>query len=312
MIKPIELKEQNFRPKIRIIGIGGGGNSIISEIAPKIKRASFVAVDTDLGAPKKVPGKIKRFRFNQKLTQGLEREKIKNLFKGIDFCILVSCLGGGAGSGISPIFAEIARKLRNITLGIFILPFEFEGEEKMEIARSSLEKIRPNLNASIVISNENLFKLIDKKSSFKEALFIVNERVAENLEGLIEMLYSSDRFIDIDFADLKVILAGRGKLAFLNSVEVKIQKPIQGIARKVLFNRLSPYRSYKAKGILFNITGGENLSLNEVKQIGSIITNLVNPRAKVVFGVTQNKKYQDKIKITLLATGCEWKDYNIK
>ena len=311
MIKPIELKEQNFRPKIRIIGIGGGGNSIISEIAPKIKRASFVAVDTDLGAPKKVPGKIKRFRFNQKLTQGLEREKIKNLFKGIDFCILVSCLGGGAGSGISPIFAEIARKLRNITLGIFILPFEFEGEEKMEIARSSLEKIRPNLNASIVISNENLFKLIDKKSSFKEALFIVNERVAENLEGLIEMLYSSD-FIDIDFADLKVILAGRGKLAFLNSVEVKIQKPIQGIARKVLFNRLSPYRSYKAKGILFNITGGENLSLNEVKQIGSIITNLVNPRAKVVFGVTQNKKYQDKIKITLLATGCEWKDYNIK
>ncbi|PJB09394.1 cell division protein FtsZ, partial [bacterium (Candidatus Gribaldobacteria) CG_4_9_14_3_um_filter_36_15] len=81
-----------------------------------------------------------------------------------------------------------------------------------------------------------------------------------------------------------------------------------GIARKVLFNRLSPYRSYKAKGILFNITGGENLSLNEVNQIGSIITNLVNPRAKVVFGVTQNKKYQDKIKITLLATGCEWKE----
>jgi len=308
MIKPVELKEQTFRPKIRIIGIGGGGNSIISEIAPKIKRASFVAVDTDLGTPKKVPGKIKRFRFNQKLTQGLEREKIKNLFKGIDFCILVSCLGGGAGSGISPIFAEIARKLRNTTLGIFILPFEFEGEGKMEIARSSLEKIRPNLNASIVISNENLFKLVDKKSSFKEALFIVNERVAENLEGLIEMLYSSDLFIDIDFADLKVILAGRGKLAFLNSVEVKIQKPIQGIARKVLFNRLSPYRSYKAKGILFNITGGENLSLNEVNQIGSIITNLVNPRAKVVFGVTQNKKYQDKIKITLLATGCEWKE----
>ena len=308
MIKPVELKEQTFRPKIRIIGIGGGGNSIISEIAPKIKRASFVAVDTDLGTPKKVPGKIKRFRFNQKLTQGLEREKIKNLFKGIDFCILVSCLGGGAGSGISPIFAEIARKLRNTTLGIFILPFEFEGEGKMEIARSSLEKIRPNLNASIVISNENLFKLVDKKSSFKEALFIVNERVAENLEGLIEMLYSSDLFIDIDFADLKVILAGRGKLAFLNSVEVKIQKPIQGIARKVLFNRLSPYRSYKAKGILFNITGGENLSLNEVNQIGSIITNLVNPRAKVVFGVNQNKKYQDKIKITLLATGCEWKE----
>lgn len=326
--KPIEPAV--YKPKIRVVGIGGGGGSIVSEIAPKIKRASFVVVDTDQRVLKELPSKIKHFQFDKKLIHTLEtkkefekqeqalqdeREKIKNLLKGVDFCILVSCLGGEAGSGISPVFAEIARMgtvpvqgQSPITLGIFILPFEFE-EKKMEIAKSSLEKIRKDVNASVIISNQKLLQSVKENTPLKEAFSIVNKQLGESLEGLIEILYPSDLF-RIDFTDLKAILAGRGKFAFLNTIETKAQGLVQVIARKVLYNRLSPYLIFKAKRILFNIMGGENLSLNEVNQIGSIITKLINPRAKIVFGITQNKKYEDKIKIVLLATDCQWQDYD--
>ncbi len=315
---------QIYEPRIKIIGIGGGGSSIVSEIASQIKRASFIVVDADQRVLKELPSKIKHFQFDQKLIHALkakkeleeqeqtpqdEREKIKGLLRGVDFCILVSCLGGEAGSGISPVFAEISRELRNITLGIFILPFEFEEERKMEIAKFSLEKIRKDINASVIISNQKLLQAVKEDTPLKEALSIVNKQLGESLRGLIEMFYASGLFC-IDFTDLKTILAGRGKFAFLNTIEAKAQGPVQSIARKVLYNRLSPYLIFKAKGILFNIMGGENLSLNEVNQIGSVITKLVNPRAKIVFGITQNKKYEDKIKIVLLATDCQWQDYN--
>lgn len=292
-------------PEIRIIGIGGGGGAIVSEIAKNVKKASFVVVDTDLG-----------------------EKKTKNLFLGIDFCILISCLGGKTGSNILPILTEVSREFKLITLGIFVLPFEFEGEKKMRIAKSALEKISPNLNALVIISNQKLFCVVNKKTSLKEALSAVNKQVAESLKGLIELLYSSD-LININLSDLRTILAGRGKLAFLNSIEAETTKPIhpvrgqrvqteaqkkrtsnrvQGIARKVVHNRLSPYLSYKAKKILFGITAGETFTLNETNQIGSIITNLVNPRAQIIFGVGQNKEYKDKIRITLLATGCQWQE----
>ncbi len=319
---------QIYEPRIKIIGIGGGGSSIVSEIASQIKRASFIVVDADQRVLKELPSKIKHFQFDQKLIHALkakkeleeqeqtpqdEREKIKGLLRGVDFCILVSCLGGEAGSGISPVFAEISRELRNITLGIFILPFEFEEERKMEIAKFSLEKIRKDINASVIISNQKLLQAVKEDTPLKEALSIVNKQLGESLRGLIEMFYASGLFC-IDFTDLKTILAGRGKFAFLNTIETKFQGSVQIIARKVLHNRLSPYLVFKAKRILFNIMGAENLSLNEVNQIGSIITKLVNPRAKIVFGITQNKKYEDedKIKIVLLATDCQWQEWEKK
>jgi len=271
-------------PKIRIIGIGGGGNAIVSEVALRVKKASFVMLDADVG-----------------------EKRAKNLFEGIDFCILVSCLGGQVGSNILPILAEASRRSKIITLGIFVLPFEFEGEERIELAKVSLANIKPNLSASVVVSNQKLLNVTDNITPFKEAFSIVNQWVAESLEGLIKM-FDSSGLISTNFADLKMTLTGRGKLAFLNSVEAEISQSIQGTARKVVFNRLSPYLAYKAKKILFNITGGENLSINEINQIGSIISKSINPQAKISFGITQDKQYQNRIRITLLATGCQWQE----
>lgn len=298
----LDKVEEILGPKIRIIGIGGGGNAIVSRIAQKVKSTSFVVADIDEKVLKELPRRIQHFLFD-----GESEKKAKTLFEGIDFCILVACLGGEASSAILPVFAEISQRRKVVTLGIFLLPFEFEGEKKTGLAEFSLEKIRPNLNASVIISNQKLFNILNKNTPFKEAFFIANRWVAECLEGLIEVLYSSG-LIGIDLAELKMVLAGRGKLAFLNTVEEEASKSIQGIARRAVYNRLSPYLAYKAERILFNITGGENLSINAVNQIGSIISKLINPRAKISFGVTQDKKYQDKIRITLLASGCEWQE----
>lgn len=313
-----------YETKIKVIGIGGGGSSIISEIAPQVKRAGFIVANTDLQALKEVTGRIKRFQFGQKLTHGLgagmdpkigetaaqnAKDRAQKLFQKIDLCILISCLGGGTGSGASPVFAEISQELKNITLGIFTLPFEFEGKKRMEIAQASLEKLKPNLNASVIIPNERIFQITDKKTFLKEAFSTINKFLAESLEGLIKMIYSPG-LINIDFADLKTILSGTGRLAYLNTAEVESSNQVENMAREILSNPLYPYSPQQAPGVLFNIDGGLNLGMSEMEQIGKTISNSMSSRPRIAFGVTQNKK--DKIKITLLANGCKWEKWEKK
>jgi len=239
------------KTKIRVIGIGGGAGNIVSEIASRIKGASFVVANTDLQALRSASRKAQRFQFGKELTQGLgtgmsvelgemaaqnEKEKIKKILEDQDLLIIVACLGGGTASGAAPIFAKISKNLGNLTLGIFTLPFKFEGEKKMEIARASLEKIKPKLNALSVIPNERIFQIIDKKTPLKQALSAINKSLAESLEGLIETIYQPG-LINIDFADLKTILEGQGRLAYLNTVKVqKKGDSVQEVIKKVLSN----------------------------------------------------------------------------
>ncbi len=310
------------KTKIRVIGIGGGAGNIVSEIASKVKKASFVVANTDLQALRSASRKAQRFQFGKELTQGLgtgmsvelgemaaqnEKEKIKKILEDQDLLIIVACLGGGTASGAAPIFAKVSKNLGNLTLGIFTLPFKFEGEKKMEIARSSLEKLKPRLNALSVIPNERIFQIIDKKTPLKIALSAINKSLAESLEGLIETIYQPG-LINIDFADLKATLEGQGRLAYLNTVKVqKKGDSVQEVIEKVLNNPLYPYSIRGAKGVLLNIAGERDLELSEVNQISKTISALVNKEAKIIFGISQNKKYSGIIKTTLLATGLSTK-----
>ncbi len=314
--------EQVKKTKIKVIGIGGGGSSIVSEIASKMTQASFVVANTDLQALKTASRKTTRFPFGLSLTQGLgtgmsaelgqaaaqnERDKIKKLLEGQDLCILVVSLGGGAGSGAAPVFAQVSKSLGNITYGIVTLPFKFEGEKKVEIAKAALEKIRPHLNALSVIPNERIFQIIDRATPLKQALSTINKSLAESLAGLIETIYEPG-LINIDFADLRTILQGRGRLAYLNTVVVpRSEKSPYEATEKVLNSPLYPYTIRGAKGVLLNIAGAGEINLNEVSQISKTISGLLNKEAKIIFGISQDKRYQDKIKTTLLATGCGMK-----
>ena len=313
-----------FKAKIRVIGIGGGGASIVSEIGRSLNKATFVVADTDTRAFKKRAG-IKHFLFGQELTHGLgtgvnpdlgklaaeaEKDKIAKFFEGQDIVIFVASLGGGLGSGAAEVFAEAPKNFQGITFGIFTLPFKFEGKNKHAIAMKALRQLRKSLNASLTIPNERIFKIIKADTSITSAFSTINKNLIESLESLIDLIYSPG-IINIDFADLKAILKGKGSLAFLNTAEAAGKQRAETIAQKILHNPLyqnlplgARGNNFAAQKILFNIEGGGTLSMLEVDKISKAISS-VNPNAKIIFGISKNAKYGNKIKTTLLMTGAQ-------
>lgn len=303
--------------KVRVIGVGGGGSSIVAELAKKVGKSSFVAANTDNQALKNMPWNVNRFKFGQELTQGLgtgmdvelgrvaaenEKQKIKRILKNQDLCIFIVCLGGGTGSGAAPIFAEISHQLGNINLGIFTMPFKFEGERRSQIARESLEKLKPNLNGFLVIPNQKIFKIIDKKASLSQSFSTLNKILADNLASFIELIYKPG-LINIDFADFKTILEGKGERIYFNTTEAKGPNRADEVVKSVLNSPLFDFNVNTAKRILFNISAFSDLKMREVEQISEAFASL-NRQSKIIFGVSEASPSQkSEIRVTLLVTG---------
>ncbi len=304
-----------FKAKIRVIGIGGGGSSIVSEIGRSLEKTTFIIADTDIRALKKRAG-MKHFWFGEEMTHGLgtgvnpelakeaaekEKEKIKELFKGQDIVILVASLGGGLGSGATQVFAQAAKQSGGITFGIFTLPFRFEGKNKARIAQKALKELRECLNVSITIPNERIFKVIDVNTPITDAFSVVNKNLTGSLESLIDLIYNPG-VINIDFADLRTILKGSGNMAFLNTVEEYGKTRADKIVEKILNNPLYQNNNFTAEKVLFNISGGNDLSMFEVEKISRFIGD-ASPKAKIIFGISKNLKSKSKLKTTILMTG---------
>ena len=307
--------ESLFKARIKVIGIGGGGGSIVSEIGRSLEKANFVVADTDMRALKRKSG-FKYFLFGQELTHGLgtgvnvdlakqaaesAKDKLSGIFKDQDIIIFIASLGGGLGSGATQVFAEAAREFGGITFGIFTMPFKFEGKNKQRIAQNALKILKKSLNVSLVIPNEKIFKIIDANTAITDAFSIVNKSLIESLESLIDLIYNPG-IINIDFADLRTILRGRGNTAFLNTIEESGKTRAESICQKILVNPLLQNSDFEAEKILFNVAGSENLSMFEVERISSYISSL-NPKAKIIFGISKNPKLKNKIKTTILMTG---------
>jgi cell division protein FtsZ len=316
--------EALFKAKIKVIGVGGGGGSIVSEIGKSLEKATFVVADTDIRALKKKSG-IKYLWFGQDLTHGLgtgvnvdlakqaaetAKEKISAFFKDQDIIIFVASLGGGLGSGATQVFADLAREFGGITFGIFTMPFKFEGKNKYRIAQNALKYLRQSLNVSLVIPNEKIFKIIDESTPITNAFSTVNKSLIDSLESLIDLIYNPG-IINIDFADLRTILKGRGNTAFLNTVEESGKNRIEKVCENIFRNPLVQNSGFKAEKILFNIAGASNLSMFEVEKISSHIASQ-NPKAKIIFGISKNLKLKNKIKTTILMTGGEVQEPAIK
>lgn len=307
--------ETFFKARIKVIGIGGGGGSIVSEIGRSLSKATFMVADTDIRALKKKSG-IKYFWFGQDLTHGLgtgvnielgkeaaeqAKDKISENFKDQDIIIFIASLGGGLGSGATQVFAETARNFGGITFGIFTMPFKFEGKNKQRIALNALKSLRQLLNVSLVIPNEKIFKIISADTPITQAFSLVNKSLIESLESLIDLIYNPG-IINIDFADLRTILKGTGNSAFLNTIEAGGKDRAEKICEKVFANPLLQNNSVVAEKILFNIAGADNLSMFEVEKISSHIASL-NPKAKIIFGISKSSKLKNKLKTTILMTG---------
>ncbi len=313
------------KTKIRVVGVGGGGSNIVSEIADRVKKSSFVVANTDTAALRRASKNVSVFQFGESFTRGLgtgmeprvaeeaaaqDKEKIKKIMEGQDLVIIVASLGGGAGSGAAPVFAQISKSLGNLTYGIFTLPFEFEGEKKNEIAKAALEKSKPYLNALTILPNERVFEVVPKATPFAKTLSYINNALSDSLEGLIETIYSTG-VINIDFADLRAILVGGGKMAFLNTVSLKKGEDARAeVFERVFSSPLYPYGIDKARGLLLNIVAQRDLKLAEVNRILTGAVRRIHKDARIIFGVGHEGARANAIKVSALATGCVYAGMN--
>jgi cell division protein FtsZ len=320
-----DFSEKKGNIKIRIFGIGGGGCSIvkhISEIIPKSNHITFTAVNTDAQSLNGMPKDIKTFILGKEITNGLgcgmnadlgqeiahnNRELIQKEIEKSDFCIIISTLGGGTGSGMVPIFSQVIKSVKKPCLGIFTLPFEFEGEKRKKIAANSLENIEGNLSATIVIPNENIFKVIDPKTAIKESFLTINRNLAYTLKGLLDTIYEPG-LINVDYADFMTTMEGSGKLAYINSVEGE-RKDLIRIMEKLLLNPLVKYgirdgitkEIIDPDRILFNISGPSDLKVAEINKI-AVDISAPNLKSKIIFGISLKGK-GNSIRTTLLVVG---------
>jgi cell division protein FtsZ len=311
------------KTKIRIIGIGGGGGNIVSEIAEKVKKSSFYIANTDFAALRHAPKQVTVFQFGENMTHGLgtgmdprlaeeaataEREAIKKIVEDQDLVVIVASLGGGTGSGAAPVFAQVSKSLGNLTYGIFTMPFVFEGTKKSDIAKASLERLKPYLNAFTLLPNERVFEVVPKSTPFSKTLSFINTMLSDSLEGLIETIYDIG-LINIDFADLRTVLAGNGKVAFLNTVTFKKGEEANlDSFDKVFGSPLYPYTIDKARGLLLNIVAQKDLKLLEVNKILTSVASRIHRDARIIFGIGHEGAPEGAVRVTVLATGCVYGD----
>ncbi|TSC56006.1 MAG: hypothetical protein Greene071421_25 [Parcubacteria group bacterium Greene0714_21] len=317
--KAQDIFDRVYKPKIKMVGVGGGGSNIIAEIAQRVKKLDFVAANTDVQALRQIARKnVKTFTFGEKLTHGLgcgmdavlgetaaqqDKEKLVKLMEGQDLLILVASLGGGTGTGAAPVFLQTAKELKCLTIGIFTMPFSFEGEKRRELALSCLEKLKPLVNAYVLIPNDNIFGIVEKQVSFTVALSALNKKLAESLQGFMETL-SLPGLINIDFADIQSLLEGKDRLSYLASAVSSGQDRASVVLEQVLANPLLEYSSKGAERVLFNISGGKDLKMQEVSQVCKALSQ-ESPKAKVIFGITLQNALEKKMRITLFALGVQ-------
>lgn len=305
--------------RIKVVGIGGGGGNIISQIAEEIRNSkiSFLALDTDKKALDSLSRKVEKVLIGEKITRGFgtgmdtklafliakeEKEKLKKIVDKEDLLILISSLGGGSGSIFSQFLAQYGKETGTLTFGIFTLPFSFEGKKRFLLAKEALFNIKNSINCFSILPNDRIFKIIPRETSAKEALSFLNKILAFNISNLLEVIFTPS-LINIDFADLKAILEDQGKLVYFHSAYSE-REELPTLLDKALYYPLYPYTISGAEGILFHIKGPRDISLEEISQISKAVYERVEKTAKIIFGVSISKE-KNKIGITLLAKGCK-------
>lgn len=303
--------------KIKVVGIGGsGGNTISRMMKSKIKGVELLAINADAQDLQKARAH-KKVRIGKNLTKGLgtgmdpekgraaveeQREEIEELLRGSDMIFITCGLGGGQGSGGSLVVAEIAKKLGALTLAVVTTPFSFEGIQRMEIARNSQRLLKEKVDTLISISNDKLLSFLEPKTTVLNAFWMCDEILRQAVQGISDLIVLPG-IINIDFADVKAIMKDSGTALFGIGRAKGPERAVEA-AQRALNSPLLDISCKGAKGVLFNVSGGRDISLTEVDEIAKIITKEISPEAKVIFGAIQDEKLKKgEIKVTVIATG---------
>lgn len=307
----------NSFAKIKVIGVGGGGcNAINSMILDNhIQGVDFIAVNTDLQAllANNAPTKL---QIGDKLTKGLgsgskpevgeaaaeeSREKLKELIDGADMVFVAAGMGGGTGTGASPVVAEIAKQSGALTVAVVTKPFQFEGTRRMIQADDGIEKLKDKVDTLIVIPNQRILDVADKNSSLPDSFRLADSVLSQGVQGISDLI-TTPGLINVDFADVKTIMKEAGS-ALMGIGTAKGENRAVTAAKMAINSPLLEISIDGARGILFNITGGKSLSMHEVNAAASIISEAADADAQIIFGATIREDIGDEIKISVIATG---------
>jgi len=309
--------------KIKVVGVGGGGGSAINRMVNSgIKGVEFVAVNTDIQALhyNKAGEKI---HIGKTVTRGLgagmnpelgkaaaeeSENEIREALKGCDMVFITCGMGGGTGSGASPVVAKISRELGALTVAVVTKPFAFEGGQRKNIADRAFAELADKVDTIITISNDKLLQVIDKKTSLLDAFNIADDVLRQGVQGIAEII-TVPGIINADFADVKAVMSNAGS-ALMGIGQASGENKAIEAAKAAINSSLLDMSIDGARGIVFTITGGTDLSMNEVSEAAKVITAAADDEAKIIFGAVIDESLKDEIKITVVATGFDGKGSN--
>src|SRR5581483_9019303 len=302
--------------RIIVIGVGGGGSNAVNRmIQAGVRGVEFVAVNTDAQALARSEAPT-RLRIGEQLTRGLgaggnpaigekaaeeSAEGIYQLFKGADMVFIAAGMGGGTGTGASPVIASIARDVGALTVGVVTKPFAFEGARRREAAEQGIANLKQKVNTLITIPNDRLLAVIDKRTSLEAAFGVVDDVLRQGIQGISELI-TEPGLVNLDFADIKSIMTEAGSALMAIGRGTGDQRATEA-AKMAISSPLLDVSMEGAKGVLFNITGGADLTLAEISEAADIISRAADPDANIIFGAVIDPRLQSEVKITVIATG---------
>lgn len=303
--------------KIRVIGVGGGGGNAVGSMVEggNVNGVEFITVNTDAQVLLNNPSPTK-LQIGDKLTKGLgvggnpeigaqaaeeSAEKLKELLIDSDMVFVTAGMGGGTGTGASPVIARIAKEVGALTVGIVTKPFAFEGARRANLAEEGIDRLRKEVDTLIVIPNQRLMDVIDKKMTLLEAFKVADSVLGQAVAGIAEII-TVPGLVNVDFADVKAIMSNAGS-ALLGIGTGMGENRAQMAARAAISSPLLDLSIEGARGVMFNISGGNDLTMWEVDEAARIISNSADPDANIIFGAVVREDVVDQIRITVIATG---------
>ncbi len=316
------LVEETSEANIKVIGIGGGGGNAINRmIEAGVMGVEFIAINTDQQALNSNLAKTKLL-IGKQLTKGLgsggspdagrkaaieDKEKIRNLIHGADMVLLTAGLGGGNGTGATPILAKLASEMNILVIAIVTLPFGFEGRVRSKQAEEGLNNLKNVVDTVILIPNERLLQTVNLNASIHDAFKLADDILRQAVQGISDLI-TRPGLINLDFTDVKSIMKGMGMAFFGTGLAAGENRAIDGAQRAISSPLLMDHKIKGAKWVLVNITAGSDISLHEVSKASDLIYGLVHPEADTIFGTVIDESMKNTVKVTIIVAGSQLKE----
>ena len=303
---------------IKVIGVGGAGNNAVNRmIDAGIKGVDFIAVNTDRQALQTSKANTK-IQIGEKITRGLgaganpdigaqsaeeSKAELAEVLRGADMVFVTAGMGGGTGTGAAPVVAQAAKEMGILTIGVVTKPFTFEGKKRLSQAERGIESLKGKVDTLVVIPNDKLLQIIDRKTSIVEAFKMADDVLRQGVQGISDLI-AIPGLVNLDFADVKTIMINTG-MAHMGVGRASGENRAEDAAKEAIQSPLLETSIEGARGVIINITGGEDLGLHEVNTAAELVQRSVDPEANIIFGTVTDPSMEDEIQITVIATGFE-------